>query len=377
MRVLYVLDSLAAGGAETSLVHMAPGYRDLGIDLHIAYMKSQTDLAPALATAGATLHPVALDATRGDRLRALVRLIRRLQPDVVHTTLYESDVLGRVAAAATRTPSVTTFANSSYSSDHYSDPSLRSWKLAAAQLTDASTARLARGYQAVSPTVADDMARRLFLPRARIDVISRARQREMLGEPSAERRSRVRRQLELADDVPVVLAAARQEHQKGLDVLVDAVPSLVRAVPGVQVLVAGRDGRETARLVASIEDLGVAGSVRLLGSRDDVPDLIVASDVVVVPSRFEGMPGLVLEAMALDTLVVASDIPMVRDAIGAHAYALVPVGNAAALADALVRSMSDPDAASVAARARERFEDEFTPQAVVARLASLYETVMR
>jgi glycosyltransferase involved in cell wall biosynthesis len=376
MRVLYVLDSLADGGAETSLAHIAAAYRDADIDLHVAFLRSRWDVAATLRQSGATLHPVALDGGRWTQLRSLVRLIREQSPDVVHTTLYEADVLGRLAATAARRPVVTTLANSAYSADHYSDPSVRRFKLGLAQGVDAATATLADRFHAVSPTVAADMSRRLLIPPSRITVIPRSRSRESLGWPSDHRRLKVRAALGLSDDRPLVLAAARQEHQKGLDVLIAAAPALAGWVPDTLILIAGREGRATSQLRAAVAAADVTdGVVRFLGARDDVPDLIVASDVVVVPSRFEGMPGLVLEAMALDTPVVASEIPMVRDAIGDHAHALVPVGDSDALADALARTLRRPNLDTIGL-ARERFESSFTPEAVVAAMRRFYEAAI-
>ena len=95
---------------------------------------------------------------------------------------------------------------------------------------------------------------------------------------------------------------------------------------------------------------------------------------MAVASRVEGLPGAVLEAMALETPVVASDLPMVREAIGDHAAALVPVGDAAALAAALRDVLVDPSAvAASTAAARRRFDEQFTPDAVVAGLSRIYE----
>ena len=374
MRVLYVIDSLIGGGAEHSLAHMAPGYRDLGIELHVAFLKSRWDVADALRDAGATLHPVELDRGRGRQLAALVGLIRRLRPDVVHTTLWEADVLGRTAASIARVPSVTTFANSSYGQAQLDNPAVNPTKLRAAQIVDAATARLARRYHAVSEPVKQDMARRLRIDLDRIDVVPRARRRDVLGEPSVTRRDAVRSALGLGLGQPVVLAIARHERQKGLDVLVDAAARLRPDVPDLAVLVAGRRGRDTAALEADIARHSVGDVVRLLGARTDVADLIVAADVVAVASRVEGLPGAVLEAMALETPVVASDLPMVREAIGDHAAALVPVGDAAALAGALRHVLADPSAvAASTAAARRRFDEQFTPDAVVAGLSRIYE----
>ena len=372
MRVLYIIDSLINAGAETSLVHMAPGYRDLGMELHVAFLKSRWHVAANLEAAGATLHPVELDRSRARQLVALVRLIRQLEPDIVHTTLYEADVLGRLAAKATGVPSVTTIATDIYSPAKWAEPSTSRLKMGAAQGVDVATARLASRFHAVSEATARAVVERLRVSPDRVDVIPRARRRDILGEPSAERRSAVRAALGLRDDVPVVLAVARHEHVKGMDVLVQAARQMRSTVPDLVVLVAGREGRETLGLRDALASGGLDGTVRLLGARKDVPDLIVAADVVAVPSRVEGMPGAVLEAMALERPVVASDIPMVREAIGDLACALVPVEDADALGYALARCLSrGPDRALLQA-ARARFDEGHSPDAVVERMSGLY-----
>ncbi|MFV0306223.1 MAG: glycosyltransferase [Desertimonas sp.] len=377
IRVLYVIDSLIGGGAEWSLAHMAPAYAEAGIELHVAFLKSRWEVAPPLIDAGATLHPAALDRSRPRQLVRLVGLIRRLRPDVVHTTLWEADVLGRSAAALCRVPVVTTLANSNYSPAQFDNPAVRRWKLRAAQLVDVVTARLASRFHAVSETVADDMAARLRRPRERFDVVPRSRRREVLGESNAARRSATRTRLGLDDAQPLVLGIARHEHQKGLDVLIGAAVLLAPRFPGLSVQIAGREGRETAALRSAIAAAGAEDLVRLLGVRADVADLIVAADVVVVPSRVEGLPGAVLEAMALDRPVVASDIPMVREAIGTHAARLVPVGDPVALAEAIAAVIDAPRAFDdQVAAARRRFDTRYSPAAVVAGLRAVYESAI-
>lgn len=375
MRVLYVIDSLINAGAETSLVHMAPGYRDLGMDLHVAFLKSRWHVAADLEAAGATLHPVALDQSRPRQLAALVRLIRQLNPDIVHTTLYEADVLGRTAARITRVPVVTTLANSSYSPRHFEQPGVSPLKLRLAQAVDVTTARFAAGFHAVSGAVASDMSPRLRLDPNKVVVIPRARRRDLLGEPSDERRHRVREMLRVGDDQQLVVAVARHEYQKGLDVLVEATALLRERQPGLAVVVAGREGRATEALTAAIRHRGLDDVVRLLGARNDVADIIVAGDVVAVPSRWEGLPGAVLEAMALERPVVASDIPMVREAIGEHAYALVPVDDPSALSCQLGRCLADIGRAETARAARRAFAARYTPDAVAAQLRGVYREV--
>lgn len=370
MRVLYIIDSLMGGGAEVSLAHMAPGYRDRGMDLHVAFLKERFGVAERLRSAGATLHPTELDQSRPRQWLALVRLIADLQPDIVHTTLWESDVLGRMAAAVQRRPVVGTFANSNYSDAQLDDPSVNRSKLRAAQLVDLLTARLVVRFHAVSEQVAEDMSERMRIARRRITVVPRARDRDELGEPSAARRAAVRAEMGIPDDRRVVLAIGRQEYQKGLDVLVDAA-AILNEESDVCVLVAGRPGRASDDLTQQVSARNLDEVVCFLGTRTDVPDLIVAADAVAVPSRIEGMPGAVLEAMALERPVVASDLPMVVEAIGPDAAALVPVGDPHALAAALDGALRSPDENRTQA-ARLRFDQQFSPPAIVERIEELY-----
>ncbi|NIS32834.1 MAG: glycosyltransferase family 1 protein, partial [Actinobacteria bacterium] len=99
MRVLTVIDSLAVGGAEQSLRLLTPHLVAGGVDMHVAYLVERPGVAEALAASGAVLHSVAGGGGRPGGLVRLVRLLRDLRPDVVHTTLYEADILGRTAAS--------------------------------------------------------------------------------------------------------------------------------------------------------------------------------------------------------------------------------------------------------------------------------------
>ena len=335
LRILYIIDSLREAGAERSLVEISAPLIERGIDFHVAPLGANDTLAPQLRQAGTSVHRDATGLNRGRQLMALRRLIRSLGPDLVHTTLYEADVLGRSAARLSGIPYVTTFAAESYSPQNFSNPSINPRKLRAAQTLDAITARGARGYHAVSPSVADVMSDRLRLPRHRIVYIPRGRSRKRLGEPSPLRREKARASLGVAGE-PLIVSVARHEHEKGLDVLIAAMAEVVRQVPNAVVLIAGPEGRETSRL-RSLAGVQPTNCVRFLGRRDDVAELMVAADLVVVPSRTEGLPGVVLEAMALECNIVATDIAGVRAALSRPlGTGLVAPGNPARLAEAII-----------------------------------------
>jgi len=378
MHVLYLIDSLVPGGAEQSLASLAPHYRAAGLRLDVAYLHDRPGLQASLQAAGAELYCLGSGRDRLRSIRLARLLIRKRSPDLIHTTLFEADVAGRAAGMLSRVPVVSSLVNVEYGPEQRADPRLRRWKLRAAQTVDAATARAVRRFHAVSRYVADVMARRLLVPRDRIDVVPRGRDAERLGRRMPERRAAAREALGVVSETPLVLAVARHEYQKGLDVLIEAFPRVLRGVPEARLLVAGRDGGHTPALSEAIERHRMNDAAILLGARDDVPDLLCAADVFVAPSRWEGLPGSVLEAMALEAPIVASDIPTVLEAVGEDSAALlVPAGDPDALADAITTALLDRSAAAERARrARARFLERFTLEAVAAGMLSFYERAL-
>jgi glycosyltransferase involved in cell wall biosynthesis len=149
-------------------------------------------------------------------------------------------------------------------------------------------------------------------------------------------------------------------------------------IPRIVLLLAGREGHASDELRPLHEELGLEGSVRFLGHREDVPDLLAAADLFVFPSLYEGMGGAVIEAMALGLPVVASDIPAMREVLepGENALLVTP-SDPAALADGVERLLADPVRLKrYAQRSRSRFEERFTSDRVVDRMVALYQAVV-
>ena len=373
MHVLYVIDSLVPAGAERSLEALAPRYAARGVRLDVAYLHERAGLHQQLEAAGARLFTLAGHGGRVGWVRRAASLTARLRPDLVHTTLFEADVTGRVAARLARVPVVSSLVNEVYGAAHVGDPELRRWKVRGAQLLDAATARLASRLHAVSGHVADTMARQIRFPRERIDVVPRGRDPARLGRRTPARRAAARTRLGVGDRAPLLLAVARQEHQKGLDVLLDAVALVRHEVPEARLVVAGRAGSQTPLLRDRVSRLRLGDAVSFLGSRDDVADLLCAADVFVLPSRREGLPGSVLEAMALEAPIVASDLAEVREVVDGDCARLVAPGSPEALAAAIAGVMSDPAPAGARARrAAARFYERFTIDRVADQMLTFY-----
>jgi glycosyltransferase involved in cell wall biosynthesis len=379
IRLVYVIDSLdPSGGAEQSLTAIAPHYVDRRIDLTVVCLKGDQGLEDRIVDSGARAIALRTAATRPARIRQMITLLRHMHPDIVHTTLFESDIAGRIAATAVRIPVVSSLVNDSYGSGHLNDPNISRPRLRAAQCADAMTAQLVRRFHALTNYVAGAMAFRLHVPPHRIDVIPRGRDSVALGECSADRAIRVRKSLGVSTE-PVILVAARHEQQKGVDILIDAIPLVRDVVPDVRVLIAGREGNRTVQLKQQVSKLELEPTVTFLGRRQDVADLLCGADVLAMPSRWEGLGSVLLEAMCVGTPIVASDLPAVRESLTHGQTAiLIPPEDPVILAKGLLEVLTNHHAALTrATAARQHFTDHFAMPAVADRMRGFYERALR
>jgi len=176
------------------------------------------------------------------------------------------------------------------------------------------------------------------------------------------------------DGAPLALALGRLHENKGFDVLLAALAR----VPALHLWIAGEgDLRPTLERQAAA--LGIAGRVRFLGWREDVPALLAAADFLVCPSRREPLGNVVIEAWAASRAVVAAASAGPRELIvDGESGLLAPVEDAAALAAAMARLSADPALrARLAANGRAAYEAQFTETAVVRRYQDFFTAVAR
>ena len=380
MKVLFVIDGLGTGGAERSLAEMLPHLERRGIRTVVAclYRRTEGVQDQVLASGGDVRF---LEGGRPSRILALRRLIRSERPDVVHTAIFEATIAGRLAAAGTGVPLITSLVSTPYDPVRLRDPNVSRWKLRAVRTIDAWTGRhLTTRFHAISRAVRDAAVR---------DLGVQAGTRH--GDPSGARAGEAR------PSVAVEEGAARDGRwtfPKGHPSSSRSAARSTRRDSGISwkpwrrsamngpmsdSSLPGDRGHASPRLEEELRRTGLNGEVRFLGHRDDVPDVLAAADIFVFPSLFEGLRGALIEAMALGLPIVASDLPAVREVVeeGGNAV-LVPPGSPRHLA-AATRDLLDDPARRVAfgARGREIFEERFTLDRSVERMVELYERVVR
>lgn len=299
-----------------------------------------------LATMPGMAHRVWIAGPRPDhhvpseavRLR---RVVQAVDPDILHLHGDKAGLAGRLVR---RRGDVTVFQPHAWS--FQAAQGIRrsvslGWERVGAHLTDAvvcvGTDELELGRRAGLKT-------RLVLARNGVDL-------ELLRAGNDRARAAARKLLGIVTDHPLAICVGRLHRQKNQHMLLDAWPQVTRLVPAAQLLLVG-DGPDRAAL----ERRSVPG-VLFAGAVADVAPWFTAADVVVQPSRWEGMSLAVLEAMAVARSVVATDVQGMREAIGADAGTIVPVGDVAALAAAVVRRLANPAIAAAEGRAgRARVE---------------------
>lgn len=209
-------------------------------------------------------------------------------------------------------------------------------------------------------------------------MIKEGRDAVRLGKPSIQRRNRARSRLGLEEDQKVLVNIGRQDFQKGQRYLLEAMAMLVSKRPHLALLIAGRSGDASSELERLQNRLGLQGRVQFLGHRENVPEILAAADLFVFPSFYEGLPGAVIEAMALGLPIVATDIEPVRETVEVCRNAiLVRPASPVKLATAIERILEDRQTAlAYGARSREIFEERFTLEQEMVRMMKLYHQVM-
>ena len=171
----------------------------------------------------------------------------------------------------------------------------------------------------------------------------------------------------------VLLTVARFTPQKDHATLMCAMPAILAAHPSLTLLLVG-SGDELENVEHLAAELGLIDQVRFLGQRSDVNDLMAIADLFVLPSLFEGLPLVILEAMSSGLPVAATRIGGTLEALGDdHAFYAEP-GNPAALAATIIKALAEPDRLSKAASAgRDRFRHRFSAHRMAMETAAIYD----
>jgi starch synthase (maltosyl-transferring) len=365
-RVALVITELELGGAEKCLVHLATGLnrqRFVPSVYSLGAEPSDSELVSRLERAGVPVH--FLDARHAwdywATRKRLGRLLSAQQPHVVQTFLFHANLLGHDAARkfthAKRLMGV-----------RVADPARFRLRM------EARVARAADQVVCVSQGVADFVQRGGRVAAEKLTVIPNG------IDPDA---GHIAEPLDLeshaiSPDRSLLLFVGRLERQKGLDALLPHLASLFTQLPRHDLLVVG-DGSQRDPLTQRARRWGLAERVHFVGRQSNMPGLLARSQLLVLPSRWEGMPNVVLEAMASRRPVVATDAEGVPDLLGPLAeQQMVPRGAWPTFIERIVAiCRSEELAARLGQSNRDRVVECFTLQQMLRRYELLFESLLR
>ncbi len=354
-RVVQVVNSLAPAGAERLTAELSRALDPREFDVHVLVVRDGR-LREYVEAAGLPLLQTGFefDHTFPFVVARMSAYLREQRPDIVHTHLLGSDIVGRLAAVLAGTPII-------ISTQH--DVRRRPWIYRAYRRI---TAHLVDATVACSPSVATYCRSEMGFPEERLTTIENGVDIERFSAGISPWRE------------PVTFGALGSLiGVKGHANLIRAFKRVAEELPGSRLLIAG-DGVERPALEKLVADLGLEGSAQILGRVDDVVGFLSDIDVFVHPSLSEGMPLALLEAMAAAKPIVASDIPALSDALGRDAGVLVPPDDPDALSDALIEVASNPaDAQAMGREAHERAAERYPLSRTVSDYAALYRSLLQ
>ena len=367
-RVLHVIDSLRIGGAEALLDAIVRELRRSGRSWNAVCVPGSDDADPGLV-ASVLEHADAFRWLPSGPLYdprlpyALGRALRSFRIDLVHSHLSTANISSRAAAVALRRPHMTTIHT-------VSGPAAEDTRLRAT--ADGWSSWLSRRLVAPSAEVAAAFRESFHLPRARFRVIPNGPAAE--PPPPGFDRERFRREIAGEGVGRLIVTVARLQPEKAIDDLLAAAVRLRDRVPGLRIAVAG-SGPEEEALRGQLERSGLSESVFLLGSRSDVGLLLGAADVFCLPSRHEGLPVSLLEAMQAGLACVTTRVGGIPGVISDGVDGLlVGPSDPEALAEALQRVLLDTELArSLGERARAVVDQSYGIGAAAAAYADLYD----
>jgi glycosyltransferase involved in cell wall biosynthesis len=291
-------------------------------------------------------------------VRRTAQHIRQHKADIVHCHGYKADLYGYAATRGYGWPLIATCHNWTRESRAVR---LYEW-------IDRFALRRFHHVLAVSDNVRDRLERS-GMPAHRVTVIGNGLDLQRLKTAAPTLRS------ELPAGSRIIGSVGRLVPPKGFDVLLRAMPAVLRRVPDAFLVIAG-EGPDRQRLEGLIQELSLEDHARLLGTREDIPGVYRSLDLFVLPSFNEGMPMVVMEAMAAGLPVVATAVGAVPALISQSGAGLVEPGDCAGLTEAIVTILTDPGLGGrVGAKLEERARAAFSIDEVARKYLQVYDSV--
>jgi len=365
-RLAFIITEVEPGGAERCLVELATRidrakYSPLVISLAAEPNTAKQGLVQRLHAAG--VPTLFLGFHRGwdffPAVKRISEILRAEQIEIVQTFLFHANVAGARAALAAQIPHV-------FTGMRVADP--RKWRFFVERFATKQVER----FICVSQNVAEAYRWAGFASEKLLVIpngVDLPKWEALRNTPPTV--------LGLPDSRRTILFVGRLDKQKGLDRFLYEMPAVFRAAPQYDLILVG-DGPQKQLLMRLAARLGLADRIHFRGWQSDAAPLIAATDALLLPSRWEGMPNVVLEAMAAGRPVIATQAEGTVELLGLAALEqTAAVGNWRGLRDRLIEIISSPELAANLGQKNQARAAQFSLQSMVHRYERLYDASCR
>lgn len=323
MRVILLINSLYTGGAEFSTLQFYSFLKEKKLaSISIVCLKKADPVYDHKEFGFDEIKYLSSDNIL-QQVKSLNLIIENFKPQIVHSVLFDANLIGRISRLwKGNFVHIESLVNQTYSSYRLKDPNVNRVKLEFYRAIDFITqVKGVDHFHSNGMTVAKHYREKLFINKNRITNIPRGRKANPLLNDEISR-NLYRKNLKVEDRV-VFINVARHEFQKAQTILLEAIGELNHLKDKFVLLLVGREGNATKEIKNQITKYNLQDKVKLLGHRTDVPALLAAADVFVFPSRFEGLPGALIEAEAAGLPIICSNIPNNLEVVAESENALI------------------------------------------------------
>lgn len=365
IRVLHFITELSTGGAQKALAQLVQNInRDRYHLIACCYYNGNGRFGRKIANQGIEVIDLNVTSNRDPRaIWRLYNLFNEHEPHILHSWLYHANMPGRIFGRIAKIPII-------FSSERTMgmEPRYRYWLN---RLTSRWTDRVI----CVSETVARFVESDIGISQDKTVVIANGI--EIANYQLEPSKQKILVELGLPSEKIIIGTVARLDHVKRLDNLIHSILQMNDMNDSMIVIVG--DGPERTSLTNLIKELKLADRIRLVGQKDDVDSWISAFDIFVLSSQWEGMPNVLLEAMAVAKPVVATRVGGVPEVvIAGETGLLVPPDDPEAMAGAISVLISEPERAQRMGKAgRQRVIDHFDIKTTVKKTEALYDRLLK
>lgn len=368
LRIAYVINELVVGGTQTHLRQVLTLLDRRGFEPGLVCLSGRGALLDDIRALGVPIWTPALDhGFRGLglawRIAQTVKVFRNVRPDIVHCYLLRGNFVGAVAARLARVPVVLCSTRGCHE--------LHGANLLAAKIGNALADRVMVNAQAVRAFIIEHEG----CPQEKIFVIPSGIDTDRFQRrPGADFKARIG----ILPDRTVVGTVTRQRIRKGVVEFLEALAKVRQRFPKVHGVIVG-EVSETGELQEVMQSLGLKEHLTLTGRREDMPEVLSAFDVYVLSSHDEGMSNALLEAMAMELPVAATDVGGTGEVVAnGESGLLVPPKDPDSLAAALEVILSRPDLGAAMGKVGRRIvEEKFSARSMVQDMERVYRELVQ